>query len=61
MIPKEKAKQLFESYLNVGMGNGWAKECALIAADEMYNIAHRLDDMTTVGYLLEVIKEIEQL
>ena len=31
MTPKEKAKELFEAYLNVGMGDGWAKECALIA------------------------------
>lgn len=31
MTPKEKAKELFETYLNVGMGDGWAKECALIA------------------------------
>ena len=37
MTPQEKADELFKSYLNVGMGNGWAKQCALIAVDEIIN------------------------
>lgn len=38
-----------------------AKKYALIAVDEMHDIAHRLDDMDTVGYLLNVIQELEKL
>ena len=36
MTAQEKAIQLFELYLNVGMGNGWAKQCALIACNEVF-------------------------
>jgi len=35
MTPQDKAIQLFKSYLNVGMGDGWAKQCALIACNEV--------------------------
>ena len=58
MTAKEKAKQLFEAYLNVGMGNGWAKECALIACNEVlgYMGADRGYEFWT-----EVKQEIEQL
>jgi hypothetical protein len=35
MTPQEKAEELFEAYLNVGMGNGWAKQCVLIACNEV--------------------------
>jgi len=40
---------------------GHFANCALIAVDEMYNIAHKLDDMATVGYLIDVKNEIEKL
>lgn len=60
MTPKEKAKEIimkmsFETHAYN------AKHCALIAVDEMYNIAHNLDDMATVGYLVDVKTEIEKL
>jgi len=65
MTPQEKAISLVKSmsisddtYLN---RNRYAKQCALIAVDEMYNIAHSLDDMATVGYLVDVKTEIEKL
>ena len=35
MTPQEKAKQLLETYSNVGMGDGWAEQCALITCDEV--------------------------
>lgn len=58
MTPQEKAKELFSAYLNVGMGNGWAKQCALIAIAEVlgYMGADRGYEFWT-----EVKKEIEQL
>ena len=58
MTAKEKARELFQAYLNVGMGDGWAKECALIACNEVlgYMGADRGYEFWT-----EVKKEIEQL
>jgi predicted RNA-binding protein with PUA-like domain len=42
MTPQEKADELFKLYLDVGMGNGWTKQCALIAVNEI--IESREDD-----------------
>ena len=58
MTSKQKARELFELYLNVGMGDGWAKQCALIACNEVlgYMGADRGYEFWT-----EVKKEIEQL
>lgn len=39
MTPQaKKARELFDLYLNVGMGDGWAKDCAIIAVDEILNV-----------------------
>lgn len=58
MTSKQKARELFELYLNVGMGDGWAKQCALIACNEVlgYMGADR-------GYefWVEVKEEIEKI
>lgn len=35
MTSKEKAQELFKAYLNVGMGDGWAKQCSLICCNEV--------------------------
>jgi hypothetical protein len=67
MTPKDKAEELFEAYLNVGMGNGWAKQCALIAVDEIIKAnptaefisANRSYD--NVPYWMKVKQEIEKL
>ena len=71
MTPKEKAEELigkcYDTFINDEdehyTGTAWrlSKQCALIAVDEMYNIAHNLDDMATVGYLVDVKTEIEKL
>jgi hypothetical protein len=37
MTPKEKAKELFDKYFEVTNNYYQAKECALIAVDEMLN------------------------
>lgn len=55
MTPQEKALQLFETYLNVGMGNGWAKQCTLIAVDEI--IESRKDDSMFGDTLLSTSSE----
>jgi len=62
MTPEEKARKLFNLYLNVGMGDGWAKECALIAVDEIINVTVGLTDFTDdFDYWKEVKQEIEKL
>jgi hypothetical protein len=65
MTPQEKADELFKAYLNVGMGNGWAKQCALIVADEVIaNIepSVSMDVITArIKYWQEVKNEIEKL
>lgn len=58
MTPVEKAKQLFEAYLEIGMGDGWAKQCALIVAKEVRSTHY---DAITVMWWDDVIKEIEKL
>lgn len=35
MTPAGKARELFNLYLEVGMGDGWAKQCALICCSEV--------------------------
>lgn len=60
MIPKEKAKELvYKMSLNVE-GFGWeemAKQCALIAVDELIKEVNHSD----VGYWYDVKQEIEKL
>lgn len=64
MTPKEKAEQLFDSFLNIGVGNDWAKQCALIAVDEIINeFAFNDSDYADrrYAYWNEVKQEIEKL
>jgi hypothetical protein len=58
MTPEEKARELFNLYLNVGMGDGWAKDCALICCNEVlgYMGADR-----GYEYWQKVKQEIEKL
>lgn len=58
MTPEEKARELFNLYLNVGMGDGWAKDCALICCNEVlgYMGADR-----GYSFWVEVKQEIEKL
>jgi hypothetical protein len=66
MTAKEKANKLYEAYLEVGMGDGWAKQCALIAVDEILYI---LGNMYFLGqsaifsskYWTEVKAELNKL
>jgi len=65
MTPQEKAKELFDLYLNVGMGDGWAKECTLIAAEEIKeqlirNIDNDASALHAI-YWLKVKEEINKL
>ena len=67
MTPKDKALQLFETYLNVGMGNGWAKQCALVAVDEIIEAKPTAEfiggnrSYDNIPYWMEVKQEIEKL
>jgi hypothetical protein len=65
MTPKEKAKELYNKFYStsshphhVESRKNNAKQCALIAVDEMINVCYW---NTTKEFLLEVKKEIELL
>ena len=64
MTPKEKAIELFEKYFEITNNYYQAKQCALIAVDEILNYTSMgLPDMEGVFYdsfWMEVKKEIEK-
>ena len=70
MTPQEKAQELVLKYLKVKthqMFNGWwhkmtAKECALIAVDEILFVVSKYNDtQAEVSYWQEVKQEIENI
>ena len=71
MTPKEKAKELVDKMLlDWGCNechNHWAKDCALIAVDELLNISLPFSEFggvmtnNTIEYWAEVKQEIEKL
>jgi hypothetical protein len=67
MTPKEKAKELVEKYdstLTYLESKLKAKQCALIAVDELIKFAYNYTDYnekSTKEYLEKVKKEIENL
>lgn len=57
MTPKQKAQELLKRYLDIGVGYDWAKQCALVAVDEiMYNCYQVMKP-----FWQEVKQEIEKL
>jgi hypothetical protein len=66
MTPKEKAKELFDKYFEVTNNYYQAKECALIAVDEILDLKHivtlrrNMHEME-LEYWMEVKQEIENL
>ena len=52
MIPKEKAKELVESFINALT----VKDCALIAVDEIINSSPSLPILGSGGYFYEDIE-----
>ena len=67
MTTKEKAVELYSQYEQLGRDfargvsmKQFAKECALIAVDEMINVIKDLDNWAYT-YWIEVKKEIEKL
>lgn len=70
MTPKQKAEKLVNNYINVvlqdfgGMDKDLAKQCALIAVDEVLDFRNALylnEGSLAHQYLLEVKQEIEKL
>ena len=62
MTPKKKAEQLIESYAPIMSNEDWkekAKQCALIAVDEIQRIYYRLTD--EYKYWEQVKTEIQNL
>jgi len=62
MTPKEKAKELVNKYLQIYDGRVIeAKECALIAVDEILNTKGVYYNYTEFDYWQQVKQEIEKL
>jgi len=70
MTPKEKANQLVDNYwlmdkINPSLSKEQAKQCALIAVDELIKIHYLLttthDTSPSINYWKEVKKELEKL
>lgn len=55
--PHEPIKYVIE----LGMKDGRAKQCALIAVDEIIKCLDSLNQYTTMDYYIEVKQEIEKL
>jgi hypothetical protein len=65
MTPKEKAEELYRTYIDYTHGHFNCKQCALIAVDEIIN-THLLSQKDIFGihpvdYWKEVKQEIEKL
>ncbi len=61
MTPQEKSKELFDKYYDyLGMPDCFAKECALIAVDEILEV-NKYSHNTLLNYWQEVKQEIEKL
>ena len=58
MTPKEKAKELVDKFIQTNGNAFFAKQCALIAVDEIINYSEEWDDSE---YWQEVKQEIEKL
>lgn len=70
MTPKEKAKDLYDSYWycllqsNIEKRNYWSQQCALIAVDEIIESHYKLlaeVNQSVYNYWQEVKQEIELL
>jgi hypothetical protein len=65
MTPKEKSQNLVEKFIQTNGNSFFAKECALIAVDEILLYLKNSDDVMTsikaVDYWQEVKTEIESL
>ena len=65
MTPKEKAVDIFYKYFEATNNHYIAKECALIAVDEILSelteIPYGLEYLNRLNYWLEVKQETEKL
>ena len=60
MTPKEKAKEVFYKFFELGLDVKSAKQCALIAVDEILNLCWNGNEIG-IKYWKEVKQEIEAL
>lgn len=54
MTPKEKAKELFESMYDEGLSDRQAKQCSLIAVNEIFNV------LPDIQHIWEYWEEVKQ-
>jgi predicted DNA-binding ArsR family transcriptional regulator len=60
LTPKEKAEELYNTYIDYTQGDYNCKQCALIAVDELIQLAAHTDK-EIFDYLEDVKQEIEKL
>ena len=66
MTPKEKAKDLYDSYWycllqsNIEKRNYWSKQCALIAVEEILNTLYSIPFGNALDNELEYWNEVKQ-
>jgi hypothetical protein len=61
MTPKEKAKELVEKFTFNCRECDNAKQCALIAVEEMYDVASKNNNVNQLNFLVDVKQEIINL
>ena len=61
MNPKEKAAYFVVKYMSKVVNKQMAKECALVAVDEIKTLLYNADRMYQYDYWYEVKQEIEKL
>jgi hypothetical protein len=62
--PKDKAKELVDSFIELGLYIDTAKQCAIIAVDEIlnldYDVLEYYGNLSSIDYWQEVKQEIEK-
>lgn len=61
MTPKQKAAYLIVKYMSKVVNMKTAKECALVAVDEIKTLLYNADRMYQYDYWYEVKQEIEKV
>lgn len=65
MTPKEKAEELVDKFIKTNGNTFFAKECALIAVDEILKVQKNITDkyleLSFATFWTEVKQEIEKL
>ena len=59
MTPKEKAKELIEKFIFINGNSFFAKDCAIIAVDEIIENLHWLEDSINFDKAIRFWQEVK--